>query len=323
MLSGNVNVEPSKVHNRESTEQIKPSVVRKGQDLSQLNSSELGDLLCDSNVPIAQRMRTCFQLKALNSDDVFQQLDRGIWASDSDLLKHEICYVMGQMQDRGALSYLKSYLSNRDLTPIVRHESGEAIAAIGDVTTIPFLECYVNDPQEEVAETCQLAVKQLKEHQKKQNIVRMSSAGSVDPAPPFPPGSKGIEELEKTLMDESEEIWIRYRALFTLRDLSTDVAVKSICKGFTTKSALLRHEIAFVLGQMMNRTALPALNKVLLDPDEHGMVRHEAAEAIGSIAEDESLVLLKKLRTDKERVVAESCDVALDMHGFWTHPECE
>jgi len=124
-------------------------------------------------------------------------------------------------------------------------------------------------------------------------------------------------------MDESEDIWIRYRALFTLRDLSNDVAVESICKGFTTKSALLRHEIAFVLGQMMNRTALPALNKVLLNSDEHGMVRHEAAEAIGSIAEDESLAVLYRLRTDKERVVAESCDVALDMHSFWTHPECE
>jgi len=323
MLSENVNVERSEVHDGKPTEPIIPVVVSKTQDLSQLNSSELGDLLCDSNVPIAKRMRTCFQLRALNSDDVFQQLDRGIWASDSDLLKHEICYVMGQMQNREALPYLKSYLANGDLTPIVRHESGEAIAAIGDVTTIPFLESYINDPHDEVAETCQLAVKQLKEHQKKQNIVRMSSAGSVDPAPPFPPGSKSIEELEKILMDESAEIWIRYRALFTLRDLSTDVAVESICKGFTTKSALLRHEIAFVLGQMMNRTALPALNKVLLNPDEHGMVRHEAAEAIGSIAEDESLAMLNKLRTDKERVVAESCDVALDMHSFWTHPECE
>jgi len=323
MLSGNVNVETSNVHDGMSTKLIIPSVVKKAQALSQLNSSELGDLLCDSNVHIAKRMRTCFQLRALNSNDVFQQLDRGIWASDSDLLKHEICYVMGQMQDRRALPYLKSYLVNRNLTPIVRHEAGEAIAAIGDVTTIPFLESFINDPTEEVAETCQLAVKQLMEHQKKQNIVRMSSAGSVDPAPPFLSGLKSIEELEKMLMNESEEIWMRYRALFTLRDLSTDVAVESICKGFTTKSALLRHEIAFVLGQMMNRNALPALNKVLLNPEEHGMVRHEAAEAIGSIAEDESLAMLNKLRTDKERVVAESCDVALDMHSFWTHPECE
>jgi len=311
------------VSGSKSKEPILPSEIKNNHDLAVLTSRELGDLLCDSSVPIATRMRTCFQLRALGGDEVFQQLDRGIWASDSDLLKHEICYVMGQMQNREALPFLKSYLANQNLTPIIRHEAGEAIAAIGDVTTIPFLETFVEDPHEEVAETCQLAVKQLKEHQKKQNIVRMSNAGSVDPAPPFPPGSKSIPELEKTLLDETEEMWTRYRALFSLRDLSTDIAVETICKAFTTKSALLRHEIAFVLGQMMNRTALPALNKVLLNTEEHGMVRHEAAEAIGSIAEDDSLEMLNKLRTDKERVVAESCDVALDMHSFWTHPECE
>lgn len=314
---------PSTVHGVNSTKPNHPKDDCKEENHDVADSRQLGDVLCDSSVPIAKRMRTCFKLRALGSDDVFQQLDRGIWTSDSDLLKHEICYVMGQMQDRKALPYLKSYLGDRGLTPIVRHEAGEAIAAIGDVTTIPFLETYMDDPQEEVAETCQLAVKQLREHKKKQNVVGVSKAGSVDPAPPFPPGSKTLTALEKMLLDESEEMWIRYRALFTLRDLSTDVAVASICKAFTSKSALLRHEIAFVLGQMMNRTALPALNKVLLDPEEHGMVRHEAAEAIGSIAEDDSLDMLNKLRTDKERVVAESCDVALDMHSFWTLPECE
>jgi len=284
---------------------------------------KLGDVLCNSSIPIAKRMRTCFQLKALGGDNVLKQLDRGIWASDSDLLKHEICYVMGQMQNHRALPYLKSYLESISLAPIIRHEAGEAIAAIGDVATIPFLRKFINDSQEEIAETCQLAVKQLEEHQLKQNIVGVSKSGSVDPAPPFPPGSKTIPELETTILDESEDLWIRYRALFTLRDVGSDTAVSTICKAFRTKSALFRHEIAFVLGQMMNKTALPALNEVLLNTNEHCMVRHEAAEAIGSIAEDGSIDLLNKLRTDKERVVAESCDVALDLQSFWSHPECE
>lgn len=43
------------------------------------------------------------------------------------------------------------------------------------------------------------------------------------------------------------------------------------------------------------------------------MVRHEAAEALGSIGKEECLVVLQRYCTDGERVVKESCEVALDM----------
>ena len=45
------------------------------------------------------------------------------------------------------------------------------------------------------------------------------------------------------------------------------------------------------------------------------MVRHEAAEALGSIATDEVLPVLKEwaTRQDSPQVVKESCVVALDM----------
>lgn len=43
------------------------------------------------------------------------------------------------------------------------------------------------------------------------------------------------------------------------------------------------------------------------------MVRHEAAEALGSIGKDECLAVLQQYRADVEQVVKESCEVALDM----------
>jgi len=42
--------------------------------------------------------------------------------------------------------------------------------------------------------------------------------------------------------------------------------------------------VAYVLGQLQSKTALATLSKVLRDVNEHPMVRHEAAEALGSIA---------------------------------------
>jgi deoxyhypusine monooxygenase len=46
------------------------------------------------------------------------------------------------------------------------------------------------------------------------------------------------------------------------------------------------------------------------------MVRHECAEALGSVATETCLPVLQRFAGDAERVVKESCDVALDMHAY-------
>lgn len=48
------------------------------------------------------------------------------------------------------------------------------------------------------------------------------------------------------------------------------------------------------------------------------MVRHEAAEALGSIATPEVLEVLEGFKKDEETVVRESCEVALDMYEYET-----
>lgn len=73
---------------------------------------------------------------------------------------------------------------------------------------------------------------------------------------------------------------------------------------------------AYVFGQMRHPSSVPSLITVLSDSNEAGMVRHEAAEALGSIATPECLPVLKRFSTDEERVVRESCIVALDMYEY-------
>jgi len=46
------------------------------------------------------------------------------------------------------------------------------------------------------------------------------------------------------------------------------------------------------------------------------MVRHEAAEALGSIAQGETVQLLKKYTGDREEAVKSSCVVALDILDY-------
>lgn len=43
-------------------------------------------------------------------------------------------------------------------------------------------------------------------------------------------------------------------------------------------------QVAYVLGQLQNKAASAALSSILRNASEHPMVRHEAAEALGSIA---------------------------------------
>lgn len=142
-------------------------------------------------------------------------------------------------------------------------------------------------------------------------IPKVSQYGSVDPAPPSQ--ETVVADLTQRLCDESLPMFQRMRAVFALRNQRTDAACLALCQGFSSDSALLRHEIAYVLGQMQNTVALPTLIERLEDGNEHVMVRHEAAEAMGAIGDRSVIPSLEKFSQDPLPEVAESCIVALDL----------
>ncbi|WAR23361.1 DOHH-like protein [Mya arenaria] len=194
-------------------------------------------------------------------------------------------------------------------------QDGEALGAIGSSDVMHILEKYSADPVTEVAETCQLAIARLKWLQNSQNEKDNLSENpylSVDPAPPETRDSD-TQHLTTTLLDENLPLFERYRALFSLRNMGTTESVVALAKGLKCKSALFRHEIAYVLGQVQHDACIKQLTENLKDPEENPMVRHECAEALGSIATDECMKILHEYLKDKERVVKESCEVALDM----------
>ena len=160
-----------------------------------------------------------------------------------------------------------------------------------------------------------------------------SDFASVDPAPPTAQGQEEqtVEELGKALMDTTAPLFKRYRAMFSLRDLASPPdlptavpAVLALAKGFADSSALFRHEVAFVFGQLAHPASIPALTAALSNTEEASMVRHEAAEALGSLGDEEGVeeTLLKFLH-DKEAVVRESVIVALDMAEYEKSNETE
>ena len=132
-----------------------------------------------------------------------------------------------------------------------------------------------------------------------------------------------ITQWNSLLLDEEARMFKRMRAVFALRNHGSTESVDILCRAFSSKSALLRHEIAYVLGQMQNPVALPTLIERLEDDHEHVMVRHEAAEAMGAIGDRTVLPILKRFSQDPLPEVAESCIVALDLLAWVDGAEFE
>jgi hypothetical protein len=96
---------------------------------------------------------------------------------------------------------------------------------------------------------------------------------SIDPAPSAD-ALLPEEHHISCLLDSSLSLFQRYGSLFALRDRGTSAAVLGLCKALLedTSSALLRHEIAFVLGQLQNKAALPALEASLRNTAENQVI---------------------------------------------------
>jgi deoxyhypusine monooxygenase len=139
-----------------------------------------------------------------------------------------------------------------------------------------------------------------------------------------------ILSLRKALASENETLAKRFRALFSLKHLASQQpstrqtldAIQAIAEAFSSPSALLKHELAYCLGQTKNLDAVPFLRQVLEDRNEDAMCRHEAAEALGALGDASSVDLMKELRDneDEPAVVRETCDIAVD-RIMWEHSD--
>lgn len=287
---------------------------------SEKNISTIGSILRDVNLPIGQRFRALFTLRNIGGNESIDEMSGCLLKDDSVLLKHECAYCLGQMQDNYAINVLNEVLSNTTEHPMVRHEAGEALGAIASQQSLVILKKFANDSSQEVSETCLLAIQRIEYllNETKENAINDSLIyKSVDPAPPLLYTDSDISKLESILINPKNELFSRYRAMFALRNINSNESAIALANGLKcSDSALFRHEIAYVLGQMQNPSTVKQLAQVLENFDENEMVRHECAEALGAIATEEANQVLQKYITDDQRVVRESVEVALDMSDY-------
>ncbi|CRK39539.1 hypothetical protein BN1708_007967 [Verticillium longisporum] len=182
--------------------------------------------------PLPLRFRALFSLKHLATVSETAESNAAIdaiaaaFASPSALLKHELAYCLGQTGNLHAVEPLRNVLSDLDEDPMCRHEAAEALGALGDASQLDILRQFRDREGEEVVvtETCEIAIDRLEwetSEQRKQEKLRKSDFTSIDPAPPMEESQRTVDELEKNLMDQSKPLFVRYRAMFALRDLAS------------------------------------------------------------------------------------------------------
>ena len=141
-------------------------------------------------------------------------------------------------------------------------------------------------------------------------------------------GDTEIRALRKALVSEFVPLARRFRALFSLKHYASLQpptqqslpAIYAIAAAFQSPSALLKHELAYCLGQTRNMASVPFLRQVLEDKHQDPMCRHEAAEALGALGDSDSLDELRRMRDDdtEAKVVRETCEIAVSRIE-WEH----
>ncbi|KAK2785829.1 deoxyhypusine hydroxylase [Onygenales sp. PD_12] len=301
--------------------------------------------LTSETEPLARRFRALFSLKHVaclhppTADTIpaIEAIAAG-FSSPSALLKHELAYCLGQSKNLESVKYLRQVLEDKCEDAMCRHEAAEALGALGDTGSLETLRNMRDDVDEVdvVRETCDLAVERIlweTSEKRTSEKLKESDFASIDPAPPLPLAAQepSILDLKQTLLDPKLPLFQRYRAMFALRDLSSPPdlptavpAIEALAEGFKDSSALFRHEIAFVFGQLSHPASIPSLTAALSNKEEASMVRHEAAEALGSLGEEEGVEeTLRKFLDDPEQVVRDSVIVALDMAEYEKNGEVE
>ena len=111
--------------------------------------------------------------------------------------------------------------------------------------------------------------------------------------------------------ETADAVCDKYKRIFSLRNDPANGLRGLLELMGSTPSVLLRHEVAYALGQMGDEAAVPHLRAWLEDAAEDPIVRHEAAEALGAIGTRGCLETVRRFVGDPASEVAQTCELAL------------
>ncbi|OII71673.1 uncharacterized protein cubi_01287 [Cryptosporidium ubiquitum] len=258
------------------------------------SKEKIRELLLSHDTDISSKIRCLFFGRFYGDEESAKMLSKSLDYSESVLFRHEVLYVLGQMGLKSPLPRLYEILADENEHPMVRHEAGEAIAAIGEDESLEIVEKYINDKSSAVSETCYLAAhslrlkreKRFQESNQKNSdfnsdiVSNTSSINAFNTTDPTPPESScevnQIEVLVSDLLNENTKLERRYAVLFALRNILTGIIDSNQKRSLNDESVQQfdNDKVHFIAG---------GIAKAMETDQTSAVFRHECAFVLGQI----------------------------------------
>jgi deoxyhypusine monooxygenase len=124
-----------------------------------LDPEQLRETLLNRKLTLFERYTALFALRNLGTPRAIEIMGEALHDTESGaVFTHEVAYVLGQLQDKGAVTVLSDVLKNETLNCMVRHEAAEALGSIAQGETVQLLHKFAQDKEEAVKSSCVVAL---------------------------------------------------------------------------------------------------------------------------------------------------------------------
>lgn len=288
---------------------------------------------------VVKKYTAMMTLRTIGNEEAAKVLEEGYaLLGESELLRHDVMYCMGQMRVPRSLTFLLEHMNNPEEQSIVRHEAGEALANYHQQKDeiIPEMKKHWDSEDSLLKSTVHVGVGKL-ETLTPESSYGKKYQGTIEPAEPFSEPQLleyfkkiGIEEVSEKaeiykkcleiLLKPYSEIgeFYKYRICYYLRNEATPKSKEVLCELLKAEnreviSPLLRHELGFILGQINEKDAVieARLKEVSVDETEHPVVRHEAILSFYDVTKDQEFI--DQFVKHENQLIRESVKVAIAM----------
>lgn len=291
---------------------------------------ECSKILSSPTETVENKYDALFHLRSIPTTEACQALiDSYAYLGDSDFLKHDVMYALGQNMQPVSIDFLLAAVHNPSEAPIVRHEAAEALANFGGERDrlIPELRKYWDSDIDVLRSTVRLSIRKLERIDAQNNNFNKFLVGTHEPAEPFTQAQfdaflqtvgKTQADIFSLLTDLSIEEYTRYQIMYFLRNKydaeSAKLVARLLRKEYREQTTpLMRHEVCFVLGQFSEVAKSDEIRAILkdciTDMSENAIVRHEAILCYSEIFGNDELIDSQK--TDKDALIKESAYVVI------------
>lgn len=302
-----------------------------------LTLDQCKDVFLKETTDVCDKYTAMMTLRTIGTEDAAEVLEKGYpLLGESELLRHDVMYCMGQMHAKNSLRFLLERMNDTNERSIVRHEAGEALANYHHLKEqiIPEMQQHWDTEDDLLRSTVRVGLGKLKSFNEKSRY-GLKYGGTIEPAEPFNEAevrdyikSVGAGEpkdhaqllstIETLLLKDYKEVdeFPKYRMCYFLRDTKGKRSKEILCKllkaaNRSVVSPLLRHELCFIMGQINEGDACiqDILKEVSLDTTEHPVVRHEAILSFYGITDDEEFI--SPFMNHENQLIRESVEVAV------------